>query len=407
MRIMPAWLRNLYVLVTIQLLVQGTFQIATPFLPFYVTELGVTDPGALKVWSGLLIGVNALFSGLMSPFWGSLADRYGCKPMLIRSATSIAVFTLLTAFVTNAYQLLACRMLMGIFSGYSSAALALAASITPENRLGFALGWLQTGQVMGLVLGPLIGGILADIFPFRVVFMLASLLATTGIILAATMVHEEFQPVKATAGATKEESSPMGLLSWPLTIYIMFVVIFLSQFATRGVEPLMPLFVKELASEVTNLKTMAGLVVAVTGLAQVVTVTILGRHAPYWGYKRCLLACLAGSALFYIPQAFTSQVASLIGLRFLQGLFLGGLLPMANSLIGLFTPPDRRGRVYGLTQSAFFLGNFSGPLAGGFWAALFGLRSVFYVAALLLFFNLIWVWREVREPRSRLAAKSQ
>ncbi|MBC7324766.1 MAG: MFS transporter [Moorella sp. (in: Bacteria)] len=187
----------------------------------------------------------------------------------------------------------------------------------------------------------------------------------------------------------------------------MFVVIFLSQFATRGVEPLLPLYVKELAGSSAAVNTQVGVVVAVTGLAQVIAVTILGRQAPFWGYKRCLLVCLVGSALLYFPQALVGQVASLASLRFLQGLFLGGLLPMANSLIGLFTPVEKRGSVYGLTQSAFFLGNFSGPMASGFWAALFGLRSVFYVTGIILALNFFWVWREVREPRPSVGNTGQ
>ncbi|MEW8957880.1 MFS transporter [Neomoorella humiferrea] len=394
---MPLWQRNLYFMVAVQTLVTGTFHIATPFLPFFVNELGVSDPRHLQSWSGILLGVNALFTGLMSPLWGSLADRYGRKPMLVRSSASIAIFTMLPAFVTSPYQLLICRILMGVFSGYSAAALALAASITPANYLGFALGWLQTGQVLGLVLGPLIGGVLADRFPLRSVFIIAGCLGLIGALLAATMVHEDFHPVATPPTEPKEKNGLVGLLSWPLTIYIMFVVIFLSQFATRGVEPLMPLYVRELAGNNVNINTLVGLTVAMTGLAQVIAVTVLGRHARSWGYKRCLLICLAGSALFYFPQGMVARVSPLIALRFIQGLFLGGLLPMANALIALFTPSAKRGRVYGLTQSAFFLGNFSGPLAGGFWASLLGLRSIFYVASILLALNFIWVWREVKD----------
>jgi len=403
---MPEWQRNLYIMVVVQFTATGAFQIVTPFLPFFIVELGITDPQPLKIWTGVLPGINALFAGLLSPIWGSLADRYGRKPMLVRSAASIAIFTALSAFVVNIYQLLACRILMGVFSGFSAAALALAASTTPEHRLGYALGWLQTGQVMGLVMGPLIGGVLADIFPFRTVFLLASLLAAAGTLLAISMVHEDFRPAAAPGATTKKKSSLLRLLSWPLTIYIMFVVIFLSQFATRGVEPFMPLYVKELAGETPALNTLAGIVVAITGMAMVITATVLGRYAPYWGYKRCLLACLAGSALFCFPQALISHIVPLIGLRFLQGLFLGGLLPMANSMIGLFVPPDKRGSVYGLTSSAFFLGNFSGPLAGGLWAALFGLHFVFYAASILLAFNLLWVWWKVREPQTRIRTAS-
>jgi DHA1 family multidrug resistance protein-like MFS transporter len=182
----------------------------------------------------------------------------------------------------------------------------------------------------------------------------------------------------------------------------MFVVIFISQFATRGVEPFMPLYVKELAGSNPALNTLTGTVIAVTGLAMIIAAAVLGRFAPFWGYKQCLLVCLMGTAMFCIPQALIGHVIPLIALRFCQGLFLGGLLPMANSLIGLLVPTEKRGSVYGLTSSAFFLGNFSGPLVAGLWTALFGLRSIFYAASLLLLLNLFWVWRKVQEPQKTI-----
>lgn len=399
---MPLWKRNLLVMVIVQFTATGAFQLVTPFLPFFIVELGITDPQSLKIWTGILPSINALFAGLLAPVWGNLSDRYGCKPMLIRSVASVAIFCVLPAFVLNVYQLLACRVFLGIFSGFSAAALSLAASITPEHRLGYALGWLQTGQVLGLVIGPLLGGALADIFPFRTVFLLAGLLATIGTVLAITLIHEEFHPDNISPAATKKQKRLHSLFSWPLAIYIMFVVIFLSQFATRGVEPFLPLYVRELAGSKSALNTITGTVIAITGLGMIIAATVLGRFAPFWGYKHCLLACLAGTALFFIPQALIGHVIPLIILRFCQGLFLGGLLPMANSLVGLLITPEKRGSVYGLTSSAFFLGNFSGPLVGGLWTALFGLRSIFYAASLLLLLNLFWVWWKVQEPQKTI-----
>lgn len=398
---MPEWQRNLCILVLVQFAVTSAYHIVTPFLPFFIIELGIIEPQPLKIWTGILPSINSLFAGLMSPIWGNLADRYGRKAMLIRSIASITVFSILSALVINIYQLLACRVLMGVFSGFSAAALALVAGSTPEHRLGYALGWLQTGQVLGLVTGPLIGGVLADIFPFRTVFLLAGLLAAAGTVLALAMIRESFRPVATPATAVKKKNNSNRLFSWPLTIYIMFVVIFLSQFATRGVEPFLPLYVKELVGPSPALNTLTGIVIAITGLTMIIAATLLGRLAPYWGYKFCLLVCLAGTALFCFPQALISHPYPLIGLRFCQGFFLGGLLPMANSLIGLFVTPEKRGSVYGLTSSAFFLGNFAGPLAGGLWTALFGLHFVFYAASILLVLNFLWVWWKVQEPQKK------
>ena len=66
------------------------------------------------------------------------------------------------------------------------------------------------------------------------------------------------------------------------------------------------------------------------------------------------------------------------------GLFIGGLLPTANALVGRLVPRSERGTIYGITASAMFLGNSLGPLIGGVIAAAFGLRWVFLVTGAVL-----------------------
>ncbi|MCG0278693.1 MAG: MFS transporter [Thermanaeromonas sp.] len=392
---MEQWKHNLYIAVAVQLMVTGTFQIVTPFLPFFISELGVTEPEAVQRWSGILVGINALFTGLFSPFWGSLSDRYGRKPMLIRSAASIALFTFLTSLSTNVYHVLLFRILLGAFSGFSAAALSLIGAMVPETYLGYSVGLLQAGQVLGLLVGPLLGGVLADVLSYRYVFRLGSLLAAIATFLALRYIKEDFRPVN-----TREASRSWPFLSlrWPSSIWIMFTVIFLSQFATRGVEPLIPLYVRDLVKESSALNTLAGLSMAVQGVSSVLGAVAVGKLAERVGYKRLLLFNLFMASILYLPQAMIESIGLFIFLRLIQGFFLGGLLPSANSLIALFTPVEKRGSVYGLTSSAFFFGNFSGPLVAGFLASHWGLKAIFYVATSLLVLNLMWVVWEVREP---------
>ena len=82
-----------------------------------------------------------------------------------------------------------------------------------------------------------------------------------------------------------------------------------------------------------------------------------------------------------LPQAFTNSYWGFTAQRFAVGLFIGGILPTANALIGRLVPRAERGTVYGFTASAMFLGNSMGPLTGGAVAAAFGLRWVFLVTA--------------------------
>src|SRR5207302_4672494 len=123
-------------------------------------ELGVETASAVDLWAGILNGVTSFVAAFASPVWGRVADRRGRKLMLLRSSLAIAVFTALMGVAANVWQFFAFRALMGVFAGFSSAAIALVASQVPEERLGYALGWLSTGQLVGSLVGPLIGGAL-------------------------------------------------------------------------------------------------------------------------------------------------------------------------------------------------------------------------------------------------------
>ena len=109
------------------------------------------------------------------------------------------------------------------------------------------------------------------------------------------------------------------------------------------------------------------------------------------------------AALFTLPQALGYGYWAFVAERFGLGLFVGGILPAANALVGRLAVASHRGFVYGLTASATFMGNSLGPFTGGAVAATFGIRWVFVVTAALLLANLVWVWATVPEPGEPVA----
>ena len=127
----------------------------------------------------------------------------------------------------------------------------------------------------------------------------------------------------------------------------------------------------------------------------------LGNRSDRIGYRRVLLICLCDAPLTTLPQAFTENYWVFTAERFAVGLFIGGLLPTANALVGRLVPRAERGTIYGITASATFLGNSLGPLTGGAVAAAFGLRWVFLVTAAVLLANLLWVYYRVPEYAGR------
>ena len=396
MRVAPQqpWQRTLVVVVMVQVLMACAFSISGPFIPLYVMSLGVHPIAAVDWWSGAIMSANFLFAALLSPVWGGLADRVGRKAMVVRSCTAIAVFTLLMGFAHNVWQLFAARAAMGIFSGFSAAAIALVGTLVPEEELGFSLGWVATGQLVGGLFGPLIGGVLVDrVHDYRWVFFFTAAFAVAAGLTCLLFVRESFEAhpeVKAqpSLGARLREVATHPEL------VPMFLVVLLAQIVAFGSAPVVPLFVHSLVGDVPWLGTAAGASFAVMGLADLIASPFLGKRSDKLGYRRVLLFSLAGVAVFTLPQAFAGGIAAFIALRFGVGAFLGGVLPTANAMIGRMFAAHKRGGAYGVSSSATFLGMFAGPLIGGGIAAHFGFSAVFLTLGALAAINLGWVaWK--------------
>ena len=212
------------------------------------------------------------------------------------------------------------------------------------------------------------------------------------------VVHEDFTPPKASARAVSLRSS-LRLLTGSAGLMALFLVLLMAQFSVRTVQPVVTVFVQELIGSPPQIATLAGIAFSITGLANLIAAPFLGNRSDIIGYRRVLLICLAGATLTSLPQIFVGNYWVFLGERFAVGLFIGGILPTANALIGRSVSRENRGTVYGMTASATFLGNSLGPLTGGLIAASLGLRWVFAVTALLLLVNWVWVWFTVPEYR--------
>src|SRR5712691_2989674 len=159
----PYWRHKLWAMVGIQLVMAMANSMLSPIMPLFLPVLGVESETAIDIWAGVLNGTTSFVAAFASPVWGHLADRHGRKLMLLRSSLAIGFFTALMGAAGNVWQFFSCRALMGVFAGFSSAAIALVASQVPEERLGYSLGWLATGQLVGSLVGPILGGLLADL----------------------------------------------------------------------------------------------------------------------------------------------------------------------------------------------------------------------------------------------------
>lgn len=381
-------------MVGVQFLMGASLTVQSPIIPLFLPEVGVASGGPVEFWSGVLNAINFLTAAIVSPIWGAVADRRGRKMMVLRSSLAICVFMILIGLAQSLWQLVLLRGLMGAFSGFSAAAIALIATQVPEHRLGFALGWLSTAQLVGALLGPVVGGLVSDISgSYRIAFFCTAALAAIAALVTWATVTERFTPARPEVSLARKQNFRMLLATAGLLP--MFGVLLFSQFGVRAVQPVVTLFVQELTGPVTALATLAGFAFSITGLADVVASPFLGKRSDTIGYRRVLLISLLGAALTTLPQALVSSYWQFLALRFAVGMFLGGLLPTANALVARLVDPAHRGRAFGFTATATFLGSFLGPMTGGTVAALQGVRAVFIVVGLFFLATFVWVYLAV------------
>ncbi|MCB2962135.1 multidrug efflux MFS transporter [Streptococcus suis] len=387
------WKQNLKVAWLGNFLTGTSFTLVMPFISVFVEELGV-GPGQVEYYAGLAVSVNALAvsvnalaAALMAPIWGSLADRYGRKPMMVRAAFAM-IFTMGgMAFVPNVFWLLALRVLNGVFTGYIPNATALIASQVPKDKTGYALGTLSTGAVAGNLIGPTLGGILAEMFGVHTVFLLVGLLYAIVVLLTVFYIREDFVPVKkGEEMSVKEVFEQVKDRQMLVGLFVTSMIIIA---AAQAVVPILTLYVRHLG-QTDNLLFVAGFIISLPGMASLVTSGYLGKIGDRIGNHRLLLIALTYSLLINVFCVFAENPFQLGLLRFMYGFGTGALLPSVNSLLTKLTPKEGISRIFSYNQLFNNLGSVVGPMMGSAVAAHMGYDWVFYLSSGLVLFNLIW-----------------
>ncbi|KWX75970.1 MFS transporter [Paenibacillus riograndensis] len=389
---MPVWKRNLLVCwFGIFVTGVGMSQIA-PVLPLYIQQLGVENPASIARLSGIAFGITYVISALFSPIWGLAADKFGRKPMLLRASLGMAVIIGCMGFVHNVYILIGLRLLQGTITGYGTACTTLIATQTDKEHAGYALGTLSTASIAGSLLGPSLGGFIAENMGLEDTFFLTGALLLAAFILTLLFVQESFVREDKQALRFKEVWSSVPEKNLTITLFVSFFVLTVALYT---VEPVITVYVNHLSRSGSHIALIAGLTFSASGLANIIAAPRLGRLSDRIGAHRVMLAALITAGLIFIPQAFVQNPWQLMGLRFALGLAAGGLIPSVNILVKKITPSSITGRVFGLNMSAGYLGIFGGSVLGGQIAAWFGIRYVFFITAALLLINAVWVYFKV------------
>ncbi|MEC2133221.1 MFS transporter [Brevibacillus centrosporus] len=382
-----SWKRNLVVLWVGVFFCSTAYSIAIPFLPIFLhSSLGVNEH--LEAWSGISFGITFLASALISPYWGSLADKYGRKPMLIRSGYSLAVLYFLTYFINDPYLFVVLRIFQGLLAGFVPASIALVATNTPEKHVGYALGVMATSGATGGIIGPLVGGVVSHMWGNREAFLFSGAVVLIAALIATFLVKETNLNRSGTRSNVREDlrsaianKSLMSILGLSLIVTMSVMLL----------EPLLTVYVLQLGASQKDASLSAGIIFAAVGIATVIAAPQWGKLGTKVGYSKILFIGLIGGAVGNLLQFFFTNLYGFGVLRFGYGLFFAAVYPSINAMIVKVTDPEFRGRAFSLNQSSTQIATMLGPVIGGFLGGVIPIRVIFIINGIALLATAIMI----------------
>ena len=372
------------------------FSFAFPFLSIFIHhDLGVAQGRDLDLWTAATASVSGLAMAIASPIWGVLGDRYGRKPMLIRSMVGGALTVGLIYFAQTPTELLVLRFLQGATSGTVAAATALVAAETPRSRVGWALGVVTSAVALGGAIGPVIGGVAGAVFGLRLVFLGGGILLLLSTVPVLFVVRE-----RALVRRTGPRPSALTLIDQrpgaKRALGVLIGAQGLVSVCNSATQLLVVLRLLEMLS--SGVAAVTGIAFGLAGVASSGAAVFYTTVTRRLGYVRTTALAAVLVAVSVALIAVAPWAAVVVAGVALNGLFSGVVIPATASMIGLETPPEAQSTVFGANASSVALGFCIGPLIGGGVAATAGVPAALLVIGVLALALAALIAFGAREP---------
>lgn len=343
----------------------------SPFLPLFVIQVGARDGADALFWIAVATAVQGVARLIAGPLWGLLADRVGRKAMFLRALFLTGFGIALIAGISELWQLAVVYGLLGVFSGYNPASVALTSVSVPDQQIGRSLSIVTSAQYLGQTLGPVIGSLFILALDYRGTILLASLFPIASGVAMVFLVPNDRPRVRQPAEAAG--SAPAPLPPFRLTFQLGLAI--LLYFVLFAISQLMRLVSPVAINEITasNVESTIGLTFTVGGLASAISLIVLAPRFYRAGRLRSALVVSSGcNALSMLLLAASGTVPLYICGYAMYSLVHASMLPAANTLIAGNVTRERRGTAFGLASAASAFAFMVGP----FGAALFAAQSI-------------------------------
>jgi len=356
-----------------------------PLIPVYALDLGATG---FQV--GMIIASFNIARVFANPISGRLSDRWGRKPFIVAGLFLYAVVSIFYILATDVNDLILVRFLHGLTSVLVvPVAMALAADIAPDNKLARYIGTLNMAVMLGLGVGPMLGGIIRDTLGMNTAFYVMGILALlTGIgvmlLIPSDRIGSEFK-IKKPAAPIKD------LLKHRVVLGLFFLRLFVAS-GQGSVYSFLPLLGIDIGITSSEVGIILGVNIFLIAVLQRACAGIADRSDP-----RVLIifgTIISGITVLAMPYA--KGFGTILALNIVMGASNGIATPAGFVLTGKVGRKLGMGSIMGLTDAGWSLGMIVSPIFSGIVMDSLGLPSIFFIGGVLIMIGSVVIFAFLR-----------
>ncbi len=349
--------KKLLILMINMFIAVGSFGIIIPILPAYLLSIGEGGKAA-----GLMIAIFAGAQLIMSPIAGKWADQYGRRIMIIAGLSGLAVSMFVFYISDSVTVLYLSRVIGGIGAALLIPAIfAYVADITTMEQRAKGNSMISAAMSLGIVIGPGIGGFLAD-FGLKMPLLISAIVGFVAVIFSATMLKESRDTEVELNAVNKEPMVKEIIQSFSKPFFIPLLITLVMSFGLMAYESVLGLFVDiEFSASPQDI----AILITSTGIVStIIQLFAVDKVVRRFGEPAVLTISLGVVAIGFLLSIFASTYMMFFVVTLIIFLSTSMLRPVLTTLISKLAG-NEQGFAMGMNNAYMSIGNVVGPLLAG------------------------------------------
>ncbi len=342
--------RNLIFISLSQFGMAASVNFITVMLPFYISKISPYSPQETLIWIGWIMGSSGMIIIFASNFWGALTSRFSPKMLYMRGLLANFVLFFLMGFTSDLRVLLVLRIFQGVFGGISTVGLLIISASSSQDKISSDIGFFQTFQTMGFLLGPPMGAFAASLFGYRGAFVSASLIPFVVLVFCQFYVKDvPLQPERESFFG-RSNINRQTVMGWLVSFMVMVQLMFLPS--------ILPNVLERFGLEKNVALEWAGVVIMLYTATATFGTYFWPKFSRRVGIKKMILSIVLLGSVFQALLSFSRGMTGFIVIRMIQTGLVAGAIPLVISIFAV----RQKGNVIGFLNSGRFAGHALGPI---------------------------------------------